>query len=136
VTGPKCGAAWIWLTIREFLPCRLILALAVICPLFAVNPSLSIGQYLHTSWTQEEGYALPPIQALAQTQDGYLWLGTSQGLIRFDGFRFVDWSPEGAEKLPSQDIRCCIRQPATISGSARWRACAASIKDVSFDIRP
>jgi ligand-binding sensor domain-containing protein/signal transduction histidine kinase len=85
---------------------RLTIALALAPRLFALNPNLSIGQYLHTSWTQEEGSALPPIQAVAQTADGYLWLGTGTGLIRFDGMRFVEWAPPRETPLPSVDIRC------------------------------
>lgn len=74
--------------------------------LFAVNPNLSLDQYLHTSWTQEEGSALPQVLALAQTADGYLWLGTNKGLMRFDGMRFTDWSPTSGPPLPSSTIGC------------------------------
>jgi hypothetical protein len=81
-----------------------LLALFVAPPLQAVNPNLFLDQYLHTSWTQKEGTALPPIQALAQTADGYLWLGTSKGLMRFDGMRFTDWSPASGPPLPSPNI--------------------------------
>lgn len=69
--------------------------------LFGVNPNLPIDQYLHTSFNQEEGHALPPIELLAQTDDGYLWLATSgKDLIRFDGMRFVNWSPPAGQSLP------------------------------------
>jgi signal transduction histidine kinase/ligand-binding sensor domain-containing protein len=101
----------------------LFIALLVSPPLFALNPSLSIGQYLHTSWTQEEGSPLPPIQALAQTTDGYLWLGASKGLRHFDGMRFVEWSPVSGPALPSQDIRCL--RPA--AGDGLWIATANGI---------
>jgi ligand-binding sensor domain-containing protein len=100
---------------RDLLP-RLVLAVMVSGPLFAVNPEFSISQYLHTSWAQEEGSALPPIHSLAQTADGYLWLGTSTGLIRFDGMRFVEWSAASGQGLPSRDIRCL--RPA--SGGGLW----------------
>ena len=73
-------------------------------PLFALNPGLAIKQYLHTKWTQEEGYSLPPVQAITQTRDGYLWLGTGTGLIRFDGLRFVPWPVHAI----SEGIRCLV----------------------------
>jgi len=92
-------------------------------PLLAVNPNFSIDQYLHTSWTQEEGSALPPIQALAQTADGYLWLGTNKGLIRFDGMRFTDWSPSSGPALPNSNISCL--RPA--SGGGLWVGMAAGV---------
>src|ERR1039457_699195 len=62
-----------------------ILLMLRVSSLTALDPSLSTTQYLHVSWTGEEGNALPAINALAQTTDGYLWLGTSTGLVRFDG---------------------------------------------------
>lgn len=101
----------------------LTLALLAVCPLIAVNPDLSLGQYLHTSWTQEEGSALPPILALAQTADGYLWLATGKGLIRFDGMRFVEWSPVSGAPLPSPDIRCL----RAASDGGLWVGTAAGV---------
>src|ERR1035438_171882 len=56
--------------------------LACLKPAFGIAPAVSTLQYLHTSWTQEEGTSLPAVQALAQTSDGYLWLGTAKGLIQ------------------------------------------------------
>src|SRR5690349_13005450 len=51
-----------------------------------------IKQWLHTSWAVKDG-APAQISALAQTTDGYLWLGTPTGLVRFDGVRFVPVVP-------------------------------------------
>jgi len=93
--------------------------------LFSLDPALAVSQYLRTSWTQEEGVDVPAVQAVAQGPDGYLWLGTSQGLIRFDGMRFLHWEPRIGEKLPSNDIRFLIASPAqglwigTASGVSR-----------------
>ncbi|MBZ5724259.1 MAG: ATP-binding protein [Acidobacteriia bacterium] len=71
----------------------------------ALTPGLSLTQYLHTSWTQMEGAVVPGVEALAQTSDGYLWLGTAQGLLRFDGLRFAAWKPPQGEKLPGEAIK-------------------------------
>jgi ligand-binding sensor domain-containing protein len=84
---------------------RIIILFVSARSLFALDPALAVSQYLHTSWTQEEGADLPGVQAIAQTQDGYLWLGTGAGLIRFDGIRFVHWEPHAGDELPSNDIR-------------------------------
>src|SRR5208337_79562 len=89
------------------IPCVVLLMVSV-NSLLALDRSLSTLQYLHTSWTQEEGGALPAIQAMAQSSDGYLWLGTSNGLIRFDGMRFVRWEAGSGEQLPGRDIRCLL----------------------------
>src|SRR5215475_7642389 len=48
------------------------------------------SRYVHTSWAWRDGFKLFPVQALAQTEDGYLWLGTPTGLWRFDGQQFVE----------------------------------------------
>jgi ligand-binding sensor domain-containing protein len=41
-----------------------------------------------TIWTQAQGLTQDTIRAIAQTRDGYLWVGTSEGLARFDGYEF------------------------------------------------
>jgi signal transduction histidine kinase/ligand-binding sensor domain-containing protein len=68
----------------------------------ALDPRLSITHYIHTSWTQNEGAPLPEVRAVVQAADGYLWLGTNKGLLRFDGLRFVRW--EALAGLPTDDI--------------------------------
>jgi signal transduction histidine kinase/ligand-binding sensor domain-containing protein len=75
------------------------------CPsAFALNPALEISQYAHTAWKNREGFAKGTIRAIAQTPDGYLWLGTELGLLRFDGIRAVPWQPPADRPLPSTDI--------------------------------
>jgi len=90
---------------RRALRVGFLLCLACLKLAFALDPTISTSQYLHTSWTQEEGTSLPAIRALAQTSDGYLWLGTPQGLIRFDGMRFATWEAKPGEELPGNLVR-------------------------------
>ncbi len=47
------------------------------------------------SWQKEQGLPQSPVRALAQTQDGYIWLGTDDGLVRFDGLRFATFGTAG-----------------------------------------
>jgi ligand-binding sensor domain-containing protein/signal transduction histidine kinase len=76
------------------------------CPrVFALNPSVAISQYAHNGWTVREGFSKGVIFSIAQTADGYLWLGTEFGLLRFDGVRNIVWQPPAGERLPSSDIR-------------------------------
>jgi ligand-binding sensor domain-containing protein/signal transduction histidine kinase len=104
----------------------IVLLMICVDSLFALDRSFSALQYLHTSWTQEEGGALPAIQTMAQTADGYLWLGTSNGLIRFDGMRFVRWETGSGAELPDKNIRCLLSSArgglwiGTASGVARF----------------
>lgn len=71
----------------------------------ALDPALDVSQYAHTSWKVREGFFKDAISAIAQTPDGYLWLGTQFGLIRFDGVRAVPWQPSAGQQLPSSYIR-------------------------------
>jgi ligand-binding sensor domain-containing protein len=65
------------------------------CPcILALDPSLDINQYAHTSWKASEGFAKGQIHSIAETPDGYLWLGTDFGLLRFDGVRNVQWQTQ------------------------------------------
>jgi ligand-binding sensor domain-containing protein/signal transduction histidine kinase len=123
MTGLRFPEHSIWPTASRHLTIGWLLAVLTAPPLLAVNPNLSLDQYLHTSWTQEEGSALPPVRALAQTADGYLWLGTDKGLIRFDGMRFTEWSPASGPALPNSKISCL--RPA--SGGGLWVGMAAGL---------
>jgi signal transduction histidine kinase/ligand-binding sensor domain-containing protein len=66
---------------------------------FALNPDRDISQYAHAAWRAQEGAFRGAPNAIAQTQDGYLWIGTDLGLVRFDGVRFVPWSPPSSQRL-------------------------------------
>ncbi len=64
--------------------------------------ALDLTQYVHTAWTAREGFK-GSTRSIVQTPDGYLWLGTEFGLVRFDGVRFVPWGwPD--QHLPSSNI--------------------------------
>ncbi len=47
-----------------------------------------MSQYVHERWGTEQGFPRGPVYAIAQSNDGYLWIGTQAGLIRFDGLNF------------------------------------------------
>jgi PAS domain S-box-containing protein len=55
---------------------------------YAVDPTRTVSQYLHDSWGTERGLPSGSITSIAQTHDGYLWIGTDKGLVRFDGLNF------------------------------------------------
>lgn len=57
----------------------------------------------HSSWGLKDG--MPgPVMAIAQTTDGYLWLGTGSGLFRFDGMRFERFDTIAGAQLPSRQV--------------------------------
>lgn len=71
---------------------------------FALDPSLDVSQYAHTAWKIRDGFAKGEITSIAQTPDGYLWLGTEFGVLRFDGVRAVPWQPPAEQPLSSNEI--------------------------------
>jgi signal transduction histidine kinase/ligand-binding sensor domain-containing protein len=103
--------------------------LAGLCPCaFGLNPSLQINQYAHKAWTIREGFFKSKVLSIAQTPDGYLWIGTDSGLGRFDGVRIVEWQPPAGEHLPSSFIRSLLAGRdgtlwiGTNRGLASWKA--------------
>ncbi|MGB9417710.1 MAG: ATP-binding protein [Acidobacteriaceae bacterium] len=74
------------------------LALACSCAA-AFDGDRSIAQLAHTAWGPKEG-APSPVTALAQTSDGYLWLGGPDGLYRFDGVVFERYHPQSGVPFP------------------------------------
>ena len=67
----------------------------------------TIRQFHHTAWTAKDG-APSQIGVLAQTQDGYLWIGTARGLFRFDGMRFEQYKALDGGTLPSHNIHALM----------------------------
>jgi signal transduction histidine kinase/ligand-binding sensor domain-containing protein len=93
-----------------------------------LNPSLDISQYAHTSWKIRDGFTKGNINTIAQTPDGYLWLGTEFGLLRFDGLKNVPWQPPPPnQQLPASHIyRLLTSRDGTLwigtaKGLASWK---------------
>ncbi len=84
------------------------IACGIALPLHALDPNKTIDQFSHTAWSAKDG--IPgPVKTIAQTSDGYLWLGTPSGLYRYDGMHFLSWEPApGDEKLPRPSISALL----------------------------
>jgi signal transduction histidine kinase/ligand-binding sensor domain-containing protein len=63
-----------------------------------------------TVWSQQQGLPQDTIRAIAQTSDGFLWLGTDEGLARFDGYEFVVFSKSRGQ-LPSNSVSVLAADP-------------------------
>ena len=70
----------------------LLIFFALQVPSFSLDPHRPLGQLHHTSWNESSGLS-GSVYALAQTEDGFLWVGTSAGLYRFDGIVFDRYKP-------------------------------------------
>jgi signal transduction histidine kinase/ligand-binding sensor domain-containing protein len=79
------------------------MALAATNSAFALDARKALTQYSRTVWTQQQGLPQDTIRAITQTADGYLWLGTDEGLARFDGYEFVVFNRDH-DNLPSNSI--------------------------------
>ncbi len=64
--------------------------------------------YTAHSWLPQNGLPGETVQAFAQTPDGYLWVGTSEGLARFDGERFTLFARENTPALRENSIFCLL----------------------------
>lgn len=67
-------------------------------------------QYTLSSWTESDGLPANAIRAITQDADGYLWLGTRAGLVRFDGVRFVIWE-HATDAVTESDITAVYAAP-------------------------
>src|ERR1700694_3342489 len=67
----------------------------------ALDPSLDVSQYRHRTYRDVLQEA---VYAIAETPDGYLWLGTQSGVLRFDGIRAVPLPLPTGQKLPSTGV--------------------------------
>ena len=94
---------------------------------FGLDPKLDVNQYSHTAWKVRDGFAKGEITSIAQTPDGYLWLGTQFGLLRFDGVNRVPWRPPGDQHLPSSYVFSLLAARdgtlwiGTWNGLASWK---------------
>lgn len=72
---------------------RIVLAVVIIIcgslPVLALDPQKTINQYGHNVWFRQNGLPANAVYVGLQGRDGYLWLGTSAGLFRFDGVNFT-----------------------------------------------
>ena len=114
----KRGAVTALIALGSLLWCR---------PTVGLDPSLRISQYAHTGWSIQDGFFKGAVRSIAQTPDGYLWLATEFGLVRFDGAQFVPWVPPNGQKLPSTNIRSVMVARdgtlwiGTLEGLASWK---------------
>jgi ligand-binding sensor domain-containing protein/signal transduction histidine kinase len=93
----------------------------------ALEPSTPLASYGRQVWGMENGLPQNTVQALAQTRDGFIWLGTEVGLVRFDGNGFQVFDRNSTPALPGNDVRCMLATEdgalwiGTSDGLVRWK---------------
>jgi len=113
---------------KAWKPIVITLAISfLVCPASALDPSRRISQYAHSAWRTQDGAFPGTPNAITQTADGYIWIGTSAGLVRFDGVRFAPWEPGKGKQLPSSVIYYLLGAKdgtlwiGTSAGLASWK---------------
>jgi len=96
----------------------LLLALQV--PLAALDPGKPLTSYQRQNWQTESGLPQNTVHAILQTHNGYLWLATEGGLVRFDGLKFTVYDSQNTPALRSNNIRALFedKQHALWIGTA------------------
>jgi ligand-binding sensor domain-containing protein/signal transduction histidine kinase len=89
----------------------------------AFDSSKPLTEYTHTVWTHRDGIPSAFIYSIAQTRDGYLWLATTDGLVRFDGVRFVHWRP----KTGHTELLGVVRSLCAARDGSLWIGTAAGL---------
>jgi len=97
----RCGAMWIRAAARVALGALLLAATG---RAWALDPALQPTQYVRENWQITEGMPQNTAQTIARTPDGYLWIGTQEGLARFDGVRFTVYDSGNEPAIPNKHI--------------------------------
>ena len=84
---------------------------------FALNPDCDIHQLTHRSWGEKER-SPGRSEALAQTGDGFLWIGSHIGLFRFDGVHFERYEARSGDQLPDNIVHSLL----VLSDDSLWVA--------------
>jgi ligand-binding sensor domain-containing protein/signal transduction histidine kinase len=86
----------------------------------ALDSPRELSQFGHEVWLTENGLPQNTVHAIAQTKDGYIWIGTEEGLARFDGIRFTVFDKQNTPELKSNYIRSLLadRQGSLWIGTA------------------
>jgi len=77
---------------------------------YSLDRDRTLAQLHYTFWSEKDG-APSEISALAQTEDGYLWIGSARGLFRFDGVTFEEYRPQPGVEMPSHNISSLMATP-------------------------
>jgi ligand-binding sensor domain-containing protein len=100
-------------------------------PSFALDPRRGLSHYSIDTWREPEGLKQDCVRAIAQTRDGYLWVGTPDGLLRFDGVRFVSFNVDTGS-LKDNEVWALKADPAGGLWIASFGGGVAHYKDGRF----
>src|ERR1043166_10290971 len=99
--------------------------------------SRDLSQFNRQVWVTENGLPQNTVHSIVQTQNGYIWIATEEGLARFDGVRFTVFDKQNTPELKSNDIRVLLedRSGALWAGTAAGLVRLADGKFTAFTVR-
>jgi ligand-binding sensor domain-containing protein/signal transduction histidine kinase len=100
-----------------------VLLLACTHSVLALNPQRALDHFGHQAWGTDAGLPQNTVHSILQTRDGYLWLGTDGGLVRFDGTDFVTFDTEKAPQFRSDTVYDLLQDESGIL----WISTAAGL---------
>ena len=80
-------------------------AILVAWPLVALDRTTGLTRYGRQTWQTESGLPQNTVHAILQTHDGYIWLATEGGVVRFDGMKFAVYDSQNTPQLRSNNVR-------------------------------
>jgi len=93
--------AWAWAI-------ALVLGLVASISAWALDPAKPFPQYVANSWSIQDGLPQISVLSIAQDREGYIWVGTQDGLARFDGVHFTTFTPRVEPELPGIWVRALL----------------------------
>lgn len=87
--------------------CFLFLFVSILCglsPLRALDPEKTVNHYLHHNWTSRDGLPHDTVYSILQDSQGFMWIGTDSGLVRFDGQEFKVFNKSNTPAIKHNSI--------------------------------
>jgi diguanylate cyclase (GGDEF)-like protein/PAS domain S-box-containing protein len=97
----SCGLPSSVFTMRRTWVAALALLLGQVRLAIALDPVTRLDQYVRATWTVDRGLPQSTVLAVTQTRDGYLWIATQEGFVRFDGYEFVTYDKHSYPQIVS-----------------------------------
>lgn len=112
------------------LPLKLLIPALLVCAgsALGLDPGRAAGEFARRAWQTDSGLPQNTVHSVAQTQDGYVWVATEEGLARFDGLTFRIYDRQNTPALRSNDVRALL---AGARSGDLWVCTAAGVARLS-----
>lgn len=88
--------------------CAAWIILAAAESAWALDPAKAVTQYIHSAWSSSDGLPQNAALCILQTRDGYLWVGTQEGLARFDGLQFKVFDRSNTPAMTHSTVQALV----------------------------